>query len=133
MQVKIRLLFCMRKIMKRDEMDELPQGIRIVLLSLFLFLPAFIYSAPRVELQIAVQVTELPQKSDKPLQQGPTCTQAAATDFCCIQNIPAELSILTVPSSIIHVTTLCRGSEAGPGTHRGLSTPNLNSNPKLIL
>lgn len=113
-------------------MDELPQGTGIVFLSLFLFLPAFIYSAPRVELQTATQVAELPQKSDKALQQGPTCTQAAATDFCCIQNVP-ELSILTVPSSIIHVTTLCRGSEAGPGTHRGLSTPNLNSNPKLIL
>lgn len=106
-------------------MDELPRGIGIVFLSLFLLLPAFIYSAPRVELQIAIQVAELPQESDKPLQQGPTCTQAAAIDFCCIQNIPAELSILTVSPSIIHVTTLCRGSEAGPGTHKDFSTPSL--------
>lgn len=114
-------------------MDELPQGIGIVFLGLFLLLPAFICSAPRVELQIAIQEAALPQKSDKPLQQGPTCTQAAAIDFCCTQNIAAELSILTVPSSIIHVTTLCRGPEAGPGTHKYLSTPSLNSNPKLIL
>lgn len=105
-------------------MDELPQGMGIVFPSLFLLLPAFIYSAPRVELQIAIQVAELPWKSDKPLQQGPTCTQAAAIDFCCIQNIPVELSILTVSSSIIHATTLCRGSEAGPGT------PQRPFNPK---
>lgn len=41
-------------------MDELPEGIGIVFLSLFLLLPAFIYSAPRVELQIAIQVAEQP-------------------------------------------------------------------------
>lgn len=58
-------------------MDELPQGF----LSLFLLLLAFIYSAPRVELQLAIQVAELPWENDKPPQQGPTCTQAAAIDF----------------------------------------------------
>lgn len=41
-------------------MDELPQGTGIVFPSLFLLLPAFIYSSPRVELQIAIQAAELP-------------------------------------------------------------------------
>lgn len=115
-------------------MDELPQGTGIVFLSLFLLLPAFIDSAPRVELQIAIRVAELPWKNDKPLQQGPTCTQAAAIDFAVLRTYQHNCQFFQPHHpSFMSPFTLCRGSEAGPGTPRDLSTPSLNSNPKLIL